>query len=132
MSEIIKCDLCGAIYTPKYENIRIVESRRMGQKLNSYDLCPECAERFHSFIDPSRIKKDPGTETDDDINRNKIMEDWLNTKKITWSDNLATNIRTVYVPPNFTESEKKALEEMWRNSGMLLDLLYIEKGDYDA
>ena len=132
MSEVMKCDICGAIYDKEWENIRIVESRRMGQKLNSYDLCPNCVEYFHSFIDSSRNKKNPGTETDDDINRNKIMEDWLNTKKITWSDNLATNIRTVYVPPNFTESEKKALEEMWRNSGILLDLLYIEKGDYDA
>lgn len=132
MSEVIKCDVCGAIYKPEYENIRIVESRRMGQKLNSYDLCPNCVEQFHSFIDSSRNKKDAGTETDYDINRNKITEDWLNKEGIRWSDNLATNIRTVYVPPNFTESEKKALEEMWRNSGMLLDLLYIEKGDYDA
>lgn len=132
MSEVIKCDSCGAIYKPEYENIRIVESRRMGQKLNSYDLCPNCVERFHSFIDSSRNKKNPDTETDDDINRNKITEDWLDKEGIRWADNLSTNIRTVYVPPHFTESQKKELEEMWRNMGMPLDLLFLEKGDYDA
>lgn len=53
MSEVMKCDICGAIYNKEYGHIRIEEKR-----MNGADLCPACIERFHQWLDSSTNEKE--------------------------------------------------------------------------
>lgn len=58
MSEVMKCDVCGAIYDKDYWNIRIEEKRTNGANPNKYDFCPACVERFHQWLDSSANEKE--------------------------------------------------------------------------
>lgn len=117
MSEVMKCNRCGAIYEKEYENVRILETRVCGQKLNEFDLCPDCVKDFHSFMDSGQNKKNAESE--------KTVE-YLTNEFLSWSDDLCHNVREVYSGRPLTEQEKARLIAEWKSIGVPFDILFVE------
>lgn len=65
MAEARKCDRCRVFYLENEEyhierpSVKghkvfklITEGRELGDFINKYDLCPECANKFFDFMNP--------------------------------------------------------------------------------
>lgn len=114
MSEVMKCDVCGELYDKEYTNIRIEEKRTNGAELNEFDLCPECVDRFHQWLDIAPTVK----EIDSDHNY------------IRWTDDLTSNTRKVYSIKPLTQEEKEAIMTEWKELTLpLLNVEFIEPGE---
>lgn len=116
MSEVMKCDICGAIYDNKYENIRIEEKRTNGTSLNKYDLCLACVEKFHQWLDSS--DNDP-TVKEIDQKHNYIR----------WVDDLASNTRKVYSTRPLTREEQDAIIVEWTELKIPFNIEFVDPGE---
>lgn len=119
MSEVIKCDVCGKLYDKRYDNISIEEKRMNGAKINEFDLCQECVERFHQWLDSDTTNESAIKEIDSEHNY------------IRWTDDLKSNTRKVYSTKPLTQEEKEAIMVEWKELNLpLLNVEFIEPGEF--
>ena len=122
MSEVMKCDICGAIYDKEFENIRIEEKRTNGASLNKYDLCLACVEKFHQWLDSSEENK----YSDNDPTVEEIDRDH---NYIRWVDDLASNTRKVYSTRPLTREEQDAIIVEWTELKIPFNIEFVDPGE---
>lgn len=116
MSEVMKCDACGTVYEKEYKNICIEEKRTNGANLNKYDLCPECVEKFHQWLDS--FDNDPTVE--------EIDQEY---NYIRWVDDLASNTRKVYSTRPLTQEERDAIIVEWAELKVPFNIEFVDPGE---
>lgn len=115
MSEVMKCDICGALYDKEYGNIRILEQRSCKQPLNEYDLCPVCVDRFHQWIDS--VKNNAEVESE---------ESEFGENFVSWFDDVANNTREVYSARPLTKEEKEAMIVEWTELKLPFRIVFVD------
>lgn len=125
MAEVMRCDICGAIYENAYENIRLEERWTNGANLNKYDLCPACVERFHQWLDSSANKKEVVSADNDPI----VKEIDREHNYIRWVDDLASNTRKVYSTRPLTQEEQDAIIVEWTELKIPFNIEFVDPGE---
>lgn len=117
MSTVTQCDRCGKIYEEKKSNIKIVEARTSGTLLNRYDLCPDCVDRFHEFLDDKQTSEKENNQTADRQVGDVFYDIHGLETEIFWNDNVAIQQRTVYCKKVLSSREKEEIIRKMKNDG---------------
>lgn len=125
MSEVMKCDICGALYDKEYGNIRIEEKRTNGLNIKKYDSCPACVARFHQWLDSSANEKEVVSAD----NGPTVEEIDQEHNYIRWVDDLASNTRKVYSTRPLTREEQDAIIVEWTELKIPFNIEFVDPGE---
>lgn len=125
MAEVMRCDICGAIY-PRWidSDDEMCYIKKYNQKNDRLDLCPECTIKLYSVLDSLKDKKEEKEAengfTDDNI-------------KIMYQDDLLDNTRYVYSNVPLSEKQKEEIRQSFLEEfgipGPCMNIVFEVKGE---
>lgn len=125
MAEVMRCDICGAIY-PRWldSNDEMCYIKKYNKKNDRLDLCPECTIKLYSMLDSLKNKKEEKEAengfTDDNI-------------EIMYQDDAIDDTRYVYSNIPLSEKQKEEIRQSFFERGGILspymNIVFKVKGE---